>query len=116
MLTGNILLLVIVSLLAILMVGGGLIAYRLLPSSKKEKGSIIEVDAVDPDMTQGYGFIVDQRVVLSFDNKPLLFENEEVAKECLIDRFNGAGEIVYQKWDVEKQQLILGKVVYSGTN
>ena len=120
MLTGNILLVIIATLLAILIAGGVFAIYKILPTTsiaKLDKESlIIEVDEVNPNMTQGYGFIVDGKVVLSYDNKPLLFKNRAIAKECLRDKFSGAGEIIYQKWDVEKQQLILGRVQQRGAN
>jgi len=82
----------------------------------KEEPLIIEVEALDPNLSQGYGFIIDGKIILRDNKTPLIMKSKELAEETLREEFHGKGQIVFQKWDVEKQQLILGKVQEHGTN
>lgn len=77
---------------------------------------VIEVEGINPNLTQGYGFVVDDRIILKDDKTPMLIRTKESAEKILVDLFNSRGEIVYQKWDLEKRQVTLGKVKQHGTN
>jgi len=114
---GNILL-GLIALCMVALVMGAIYAFFYFKDGVKlkEQSTVIEVESVNPDLTQGYGFIVDGKVVLNDNKTPMLIKTKKIAEELLVEAFCGKGEIVYQKWDVDKQQLILGKVQKRGAN
>jgi len=82
----------------------------------KKKLAIVEIERLDPELTQGYGFIVNDKLILKDDKTPYIYKEKALAEQTLKDFFHGKGQIVYQKWDMKKQQVRIGEVRESGTN
>ena len=122
MLTDNILLLILVflALLTTCVVGfAGYFIYSKIQQWKANKimsqAPIIEIDKLREDLTEGWGFTVNNQIVLQ-DNNPFIFNNKKTAEDYLASKFPKNGKLIYQRWDLEKRQLIVGEVRQRGTN
>jgi len=83
---------------------------------KKVKPLVIEIESYNPDFLEGWGFIVDGRIILNYDQTPLLFKKKVDAIACLRDKYQDVGELVYQRWDVKASKVYVGEVRKNGTN
>lgn len=119
MLIDNILIALIAVLCLLVLSVGGLLLYIINPNlfrrKKRKIRPVIEVDRVDPSRSEGWGFIVKGQIVLH-NGQPLVFPKKEAALDYMGSKFPKNGQLIYQRWDLEKKELILGEVVKRGTN
>lgn len=111
MLIGNILIGVgIVSLVAL--AGLGLLLFWKKLRYKKPQGLVIDVDYYAKETLEGFGFIVEGKVVLSQNKTPIVFSDKLEAAKYLRDKYGGKdGGIVYQKWEPKTRTVKIGRVV-----
>lgn len=117
MLIGNVFLVFIAICMAALVgaaIVGAYFAYKTWKDGQP-KPAIIEIEGFHQDKTQGYGLIINGKIILRDDMKPLLFDKEHIAREILREKYHDQGEVVYQKWDLKTNQLKIGKVIKRGS-
>lgn len=114
---GNILLGLIAFCMVALLVGATVaLFYFKNKITPKKKLATIEVESLDPKLTQGYGFIVNDKLILKDDKTPYLCKEKSLAEQTLKEFFHGKGKIIYQKWDMKTQQVRIGEVREHGAN
>jgi len=82
----------------------------------RPKPLVIEIEKFNPDFLEGWGFVVEGRVILDYDQTPLLFKKKTDAAVCLRDKYENSGDLVYQRWDTKTRKVYVGEVQKRGTN
>lgn len=82
----------------------------------RPKPLVIEIEKFNPDFLEGWGFVVEGRIILDYDQTPLLFKKKTDATVCLMEKYKNNGDLVYQRWDTKTRKVYVGEVRKRGTN
>lgn len=91
----------------ILLAGVGFYLWKNRP--KPEPAPVVMIEKLPEKLTKGFGYIQGKSLLLNKEGVPYLYGTYGEAKSKM-ERVEGASGIVYQKWDMDTQQVFIGEV------
>ena len=111
MLIGNILIgIFILVLFMTLVLTAGVVFFFVKNKKPKKIPSVVMVENLPKDISEGFGYVKGKSVVLNEHGIPYLYKTYREAENNM-QKVKGVNKIIHQKWDLTTQTLVVRDII-----
>jgi len=100
---------IIAILFQTLAISAGVLLFFIKNRKPKKLPTTVEVESLPDNITEGFGYTKGKSVVLNEQGVPYLYKTIREAQNNM-RKVKGIDKIIYQKWDLETQTLVVREV------